>query len=199
MHIALCVKQVLDATGPLSLIEETESLDNIGLVPVVNPADLAALAMVRQALPPGVAKVTAISVGPKSAECALRSCVASGADEAVWVWDSAIIVGAYGAAIIARVLAAVISTIGFDLIVCGSRGLCGASGYVGPALAEHLDFAQVCSVSHLEISPQKDVLIVHRRLDRGDRRNVRPVRRGNSRVLPVLWALSRLEREARKV
>ncbi|MBA3038010.1 MAG: hypothetical protein FP814_16165 [Desulfobacterium sp.] len=169
MRIALCVKQVFDATGPLSLMEETESLDNMGLVPVVNPADLAALAMVKQALPPGLAKVTAINIGPKSAEQALRACVALGADEAVRIWDSSVMAGKFGVDIIVRVLAAAISTLGFDLIVCGSKGLCGASGYVGPALAEHLDFAQVCSVSNLEISPQRDALTLHRRLDRGDR------------------------------
>jgi electron transfer flavoprotein beta subunit len=36
-------------------------------------------------------------------------------------------------------------------------------------LAEHLDFAQVCSVSYLELSQGQDVLTVHRRLDHGDR------------------------------
>ncbi|MDD5095619.1 MAG: hypothetical protein PHV74_14770 [Dehalococcoidia bacterium] len=169
MNIALCVKQVPDVAGPFSLTEETVSLDNAGLVNIVNPADLAALAMVRKALPPGTAKVTAMSVGPKSVERALRVCVALGADKTVRVWDSALTAGAHGPDVIARVLAATISSIGFDLIVCGSRGICGGSGYVGPALAEYLCFAQLCSVSHLEISPARDALTVHRRLDRGDR------------------------------
>ena len=169
MRIALCVKEVLDATGPFSLTEETSSLNNMGLVPIPNPADLAALALVREALPRGVAMVTAINVGPASAEHVLRACVASGTDKAIRVWDSTLASGGLSDDVIARVLAAAISKIGFDLVVCGSRGLIGASGYVGPALAEYLDFAQVCSVSHLEVLPGQEVITVHRRLDHGDR------------------------------
>ncbi|MCM1564386.1 MAG: hypothetical protein NC238_00260 [Dehalobacter sp.] len=172
MHIALCVKQVYDATGPFSLTEETKAIDTRRLVPIVNPADLAALALIREVLPAGTAKVTAISVGPKPAERALRSCVASGADEAVRIWDNALdsaLTEVGGGEIIARMLAAAIRRLNVDLVVCGSHGLCGASGFVGPALAEYLEFAQISSVSRLEISSGENALTVHRRLERGDR------------------------------
>ncbi len=169
MQIALCVKEVLDATGPLGLIEDVESLDSAGLVPIVNPADLVALALMIKSLPAGAAEITAITVGPRSAERALRSCVAIGASKAVRVWDKALEEGQSGIDVTARVLASTISTLGFDLVVCGAKGLCGASGYVGPALAEYLNFAQVSGVSHVELSEGKDALTMHRRLDHGDR------------------------------
>lgn len=169
MRVALCVKEVLDTTGPLSLIEETKSLARFGLVPVVNPADLSALMLVRNALPANVATITAISLGPKSAERALRTCLALGADVGMRVWDSALEGSECGGNLAARVLASVVMKFGFDLVVCGSKGLCGASGYVGPALAEYLNFAQICSVSHLQISDAQDIVTMHRRLDHGDR------------------------------
>jgi electron transfer flavoprotein beta subunit len=67
------------------------------------------------------------------------------------------------------VLAAAVSTLKFDLVVCGSKGLCGGSGYVGPALAEYLGFAQVCSVSSLDFILGRTALTLQRRLDHGDR------------------------------
>jgi electron transfer flavoprotein beta subunit len=167
MHIALCVKQVPDMTGPFSLTEEADSL--AGLVPIANPADLAALALVRQTLPRGNATVTAVTVGGKATECVLRQCLSLGADEVLRVWDDAFTESTLDGDTIARVLAAAISSLGIDLVVCGSRGLRGGSGYVGPAVAEYLDLAQVCSVSRLELLAGEHDLIVQRRLDRGDR------------------------------
>ncbi|MBN1317386.1 MAG: hypothetical protein JXA42_18030 [Anaerolineales bacterium] len=172
MRIALCVKQVLDATGPFNITEVIESLNNSGLVPITNPADLAALALVRKAFPAGDAQVTTLTVGPGSADRTLRACIAFGADEAIRIWDSTLERAEPGGDTVARVLSAAISMIGFDLVVCGSRGLNGGSGYVGPALAEYLDFAQVCSVSHVELSSGGNALTVHRKLDHGDRQVV---------------------------
>jgi len=166
---ALRAGQDLDATGPLSLTTETAALGDLGLVPVANPADLAALALIRAAVPAGAGHLTALSAGPAAATAVLRISLALGADAAVRIWDDAMPDSPPGPEVTARVLAAAISTLGFDLVVCGSHSLSGGSGYVGPALAEHLDYAQVCSVSHLESSPEQDMVIVHRRLDHGER------------------------------
>lgn len=169
MQIALCVKEEIDVTGPFRLIEETASLNNQGLVQILNPADLAALALIREAFPRGDAKITAISIGSQSSERILRECVALGADDAFRIWDSSLKNDLITGDNVARILAAAISTFGFDLIVCGSRGISESSGYVGPALAEYLDIAQVCSVSHIENKLESNGLIMHRKLDHGDR------------------------------
>jgi electron transfer flavoprotein beta subunit len=169
MLIAVCVKHEMDPSGPFSLTEETSSLDGMGMVPITNPADRTALALVRSFFPVETAKVIALSVGPKSSECALRECLSLGADDAIRVWDDKFSGNPPGGAGVARVLSCLIASLGFDLVVCGSHSLGGASGYVGPAIAEALDFAQVSSVTHVELLADGTGLLLHRRLDRGDR------------------------------
>jgi electron transfer flavoprotein beta subunit len=172
MRIAVCVKQEYDVSGSFSLTEATKSADMYGLVCIANPADVAALSLVRQTFGQDVATVTALTVGPETTERTLRTCLSLGADNAVRIWDDTLKEDTLNTLVVARLLAAAILNQGFDLIVCGSAGLSGGSGFVGPALADYLGCGQICSVSRLALE-QPGALTAHRRLEHGDREIVR--------------------------
>lgn len=169
MRIALCMKQSLDPTGPFMLPENAVSLRHTGMIPISNPADLCALELARKAFPPGENQITAYSVGPTSVERVLRTSLTGGADHAVRVWDDSLPKDQLDEDVIARLLAAAIKKIGFDLVVCGSRSLDDETGYVGPALSEYLNIPLVCSVSDLSQASDSDGIKLHRKLDHGDR------------------------------
>lgn len=168
MRIALCIKQVLDITGHFRIADRKESLNNEALIPIANPADLAGLALAREAFGSN-AQIKALTVGSYSTESILRTCLSLGADEAIRIWDKEIEKKEHDSDALVSILSSTIKTLGFDLIICGTRGLSGGSGYVGPAIAEYLGIPSICSVSHIEFSNDKKKIICHRRLERGDR------------------------------
>ncbi|BAE85573.1 electron transfer flavoprotein subunit beta/FixA family protein [Desulfitobacterium hafniense] len=171
MRIAICVKQELDAKGPFQLTNETEKLNTSGLVAILDPASQAALSLTKALLPEGDHTITAITVGNPSAERALRTCLALGAAEAVRIWDSALEREEPSALVVARLLAA--ATKEYDLIVCGSKSLCGTLGFVGPAIAECQDYPQISSASWWEIDQESKTMTAHRSKEHGDREVVR--------------------------
>lgn len=169
MKIAVCVNQVPDITAPFHITEEMESLSSEQLIPIVNPADLSALALLHQINLPEDTRITVLTVGPESTERAMRTCISCGSDDAVRIWDDELAKGNNSPDVIARVIAAAVSKLDFDLVVCGSQSLDQASGYVGPAIAEYLGIASICSISQLEVDVKQKKITCHRRLEHGDR------------------------------
>ncbi len=95
---------------------------------------------------------TAFSLGPPTAEDALREAVAWGADEGVLVTDP-VFAGSDTLAT-ARALAAALRLRGpFDLILAGRNSLDAETGQVPPELAELLDLPFATGVRQLEVSP----------------------------------------------
>jgi|GEM_PF-1692345 len=169
MQIIVCVKSELDATGPIKLIEPVDKINTKDLVQTINPADHAALTLVRNSIPHDMGMITVITVSPASAEKILRICLASGADNAVRVWDESLKEENLNAKSVASLLHKAIQLLKADLVVCGSEGLCETSGYIGPALAELLDAAQICRVDHMEVSDDKQSILFHRKHNYGNR------------------------------
>jgi electron transfer flavoprotein beta subunit len=168
MQVVVCVKHELDATGPIRIIEQSEKVNIKDLIPVANPADLTALALVRANLPKEAVTVTVVSVGPAAAEKSLRACLAAGADKAVRVWDDSLGEELTDAPKTALLLAKAAQYLEAGLVVCGSEGLCETSGYIGPAIAELLDAVQICRVDYLEIRREAG-LLAHRKHNYGNR------------------------------
>lgn len=171
MRIAICIKQELDAKGPFQLTNETEKLDTSSLVTIVDPASQAALSLTKSLLPQGNHTITVMTVGNISTERALRTCLSMGATDAIRIWDSSFEREEPSAIVVARLLAA--ATKEYDLIICGSKSLCGALGFVGPAIAECHNYPQISSVSWWEIDHAGKALTAHRRKEHGDREVVR--------------------------
>lgn len=82
-------------------------------------------------------QVTALSMGPERSTAALARAMAIGADRSVLICDERV-AGAC-ALVTARVLAAALARIGFDLVVAGVESSDGATGTVPMMVAELLD------------------------------------------------------------
>ena len=124
----------------------------------INPFDLYALEAAIQVKESLGGMVTALSMGPRRAESALRDALARGADSAILLADGAFA----GADTLATsyTLACAIKKLGdFDLIICGEKTVDGDTGQVGPELAEHLGIPHVAYVSKMEEVGDKLVVV----------------------------------------
>ena len=97
----------------------------------------------------------------------LRECLAVGAGRAVLVTDRAF-GNADTLATSYSIVSAAKQVDNFDLIFCGKETLDGATGQMGPQLAERFDAAQVTSASLIrEIDEANGTLVVERELESG--------------------------------
>ncbi|MBC7107107.1 MAG: electron transfer flavoprotein subunit beta/FixA family protein, partial [Firmicutes bacterium] len=139
-------------------------------------------------------RVTALAMGAPPARRALEEALAAGADRAVFLCDARF-AGADTLAT-ARTLSRGIARLGpFDLVLCGNRSATGATGQVGPQLAEFLGVPCVTHVRRLEV-PAPDRLLAERALEHGYLRvEVRlpalvAVEKGiNTPRLPTVWGI----------
>ena len=148
MRTIVPVKQVPDMR---QVRFETEKgvVDRSSADAEINPFDLNALEAAVQAKGTLGGTVTAISMGPRQAESALRDALARGADSAILLADEAFA----GADTLATsyTLAYAIKKLGdFDLIICGEKTVDGDTGQVGPELAEHLGIPHIAYVAKIE-------------------------------------------------
>ncbi|MFH1032857.1 MAG: electron transfer flavoprotein subunit beta/FixA family protein [Chloroflexota bacterium] len=148
MRIIVPIKQVPDMSQ-VKFDMEKGKVDRSSAGAEINPFDLTALeaaVQIKEKLP---STVTAISMGPPSAEAALRDALSRGAGEAILLVDKAFA----GSDTLATsyTLAAAIKKLGqFDLIICGEKTVDGDTGQVGPEIAEHLNIPHVSYVSKIE-------------------------------------------------
>lgn len=149
MKIAVCIKQVPTcenvAVDPVShnLIRDDEQVD-------LNPCDRNAIACGLLLKAETNATLDVYSMGPASTEKALRTALAMGADRAFLLSDRAFAGG--DTLMTARVLACGIRQENeYDLILTGNESMDGATGQVGPMLAELLGFADVTDIQSVEM------------------------------------------------
>lgn len=149
MKIAVFIKQV-PAEGTLRTTAEN-TLVRDGIVTIINPADLTAVEEALQIKDRTGASITAISMGPLSAESILRQTAAMGVDQ-IYLISDRLLAGSDTYAT-AKVLSSAVRCLGgFDLLLCGRRSIDGETGQVGPELAALLDIPCVtnCTAIHLE-------------------------------------------------
>jgi len=148
MHIIVPIKQIPE-TSNVRLDEETGTMVREGVAAIVNPLDLYAVEAALQLCSERGGQVTAVSMGPPSAESALREVLAMGVDRAVLISDGAL--AGSDTWCTAYALAAGVRRMGpFDLVLCGERAADGDTGQVGPALAAFLDLPVLTYVSCIE-------------------------------------------------
>ena len=156
-RIIVPIKQVPDMSQ-VKFDAEKGRVDRSSAGAEINPFDLNALEAAVQMKDKLGGMVTTISMGPPSAESALRDALSRGADEAVLLVDSAFA----GADTLATsyALAAAIKKLGeSDLIICGEKTVDGDTGQVGPEIAEHLGIPHVAYVSEIKEMGEKMVLV----------------------------------------
>lgn len=138
MKIVVCLKPVPDTSVTPRIDAQTKRLIREAAQTVINPFDEFALeAALRLRDADAAHTVTILALAPAGAKETLRKALAIGADNAVHVCDDAF-AGADGSAT-AQILAAALSMIGFDLVLCGTQSADGGGGYLPSMLAEYLD------------------------------------------------------------
>jgi len=165
MHIIVCVKQVPDTEAPIRIRPDGQGIDEAGLNLVMNYYDEHATEAGLRLREQFGGTVTLVAVGPERSKEALRTGLAMGADDAVLVSDPALD-GADHLSV-ARVLAAVITPLAHDVVICGKLSTDDNAAVVGPALAEFLDLPQATAIAVLQMGADGGVATVHREVEGG--------------------------------
>jgi len=154
MNVIVCVKQVPDPETPPKGFKvdpvEKRVIPPLGAALVINPFDENAVEAALRIKDAYGGKVTALTMGPPSAEDVLRHAMAMGVDEGMLLesiagedFDSFAI--AYGLAMAIKKIGAA------DLILCGREAADWNAGQVGPGIAEFLDLPSVSLVKNIEL------------------------------------------------
>lgn len=153
MNVIVCMKQVPDTETVIKIAPDGKSIVTDDVKWVVNPYDELAVEEALKIKEKTKGKVTIVSVGPQRCVEAIRTCLAMGADEGVLIDDPA--TEGSDALGIAKILAAAMKDIPYDLVMVGQRAVDDDMGIIGAALASCLDIPQVLLVSKVEIEDGK--------------------------------------------
>jgi electron transfer flavoprotein beta subunit len=148
MNIVVCVKLVPEIA--LIKVDQAEGKVVYPQGPgVINPFDSYALEEALKIREKSGGKITAVSVGGKESEVALKEALALGVDEAICLDDPAF-EGSDGQAI-GYILSKGIEKIGdYQLVLCGKQAIDSDNAMVASAIAENLDASQAMFVRKIE-------------------------------------------------
>jgi electron transfer flavoprotein beta subunit len=153
MNMIVCVKQVPDPETPPKGFKvdpaEMRVIPPLGSALVINPFDENAVEAALRLKDTVGGKITALTLGPPSAEDVLRHAIAMGVDDGVLLESaSADDLDSFATA---YCLSMAVRQIGnYDLVLCGREAADTNAGQVGLGIAGFLDIPGVSLVSHLE-------------------------------------------------
>lgn len=165
MRIFVCVKQVPDTSGKVS-VREDGTLDRASMPTIINPDDLSAMEAALQLKDVTGCQVTAVTMGPPPAKGMLQELIAMGADDGVLISGREF--GGSDTYATSQIIAGALHHLGIgkeDIIFCGRQAIDGDTAQVGPQIAEKLDLPQVTYAG--EITKDGEVLKVKRLMEDG--------------------------------
>lgn len=152
MKIAVLLKQTFDTEAIVSL-DSKGQINRQGVNLIINPYDEFAIEEALRLKEKNGGEVTVISAGPPETQEALLQALAMGADKALMVTDDDVANSdEYTTAV---VLAKVLETLEFDLLLAGWRAIDDGSSQVALRVAELLGLPHVNVVTKLEIEGEK--------------------------------------------
>ncbi len=170
MKIAVCIKQVPDSWAEKKMVDGL--LDRVNVDAVLNDLDEYA---VEEALriseahggndEGGANTVTVICMGPERATDAIRKSLSMGANGGILISDPAL-VGA-DALTTSLVLAEVIKTEKFDLVLCGTESTDARMSVIPAMIAARLSWAQLTFASLVNVDSQTSRVSISRVTEAG--------------------------------
>ncbi|WP_181687084.1 electron transfer flavoprotein subunit beta/FixA family protein [Halorhabdus salina] len=163
-NIVVCVKQVPDA-DEVSIDPETGILNRADAEAVMNSPDYNAVEAALEVRDVVGGTVTAVTMGPASADEVLQVAVGMGADNAVLLTDRAF--GGSDTWPTSLALARAAEELDADVVFGGEETTDSSTGQVPPGIAAHNDWAQLTYVEGLEPRPEEDRLVAKRDVEGG--------------------------------
>ncbi len=167
MLVVVCVKEVPDASY-INIDPATGLLVREGTPSAINPFDAYALEESLRLKEKHGFRVVAISMGPASAEAALKNALAMGVDEVVLLTDP-VFSGSDTLAtsfVLAEAIRRLAEKEEIAMVICGKQTTDGATAQVGPGIATRLKYSQLTLVDQIQsVDPGAKKIRVRRMLD----------------------------------
>ena len=164
MNIIIPIKQVPE-TSNVKMDEKTGTIIRKGIESIINPLDLYAIEVGIQLKEKYGGTVMVITMGPPSAEKALKEAIAMGCDDGILVSGREFAGSDTWAT--SHVLANAIKKMGhYDLILTGERATDGDTGQVGPGIASFLELSLATYTSRI-VNIDSENIIVERLIEDG--------------------------------
>ena len=163
MNIVVLVKQVPDTWAERRLRDDDKTVDRDAVEAVINEMDEYAVEEALRLKEAHGGEVTVLSMGPERAIETIRKALAMGADKAIHLTDEAL----HGSCAVATsgALAKVLSTVDYDVVVCGTEASDARVGAMGAMLAERLGIPQLTSARKVDVDG--DTVRIERQTDSG--------------------------------
>jgi electron transfer flavoprotein beta subunit len=161
LNSVVCVKHIPDPNVPGEM--DGDVLKRHGVQGVLDPGDEFGVeaALLLKEVHGG--EVTVVSMGPEPAQEAVRRALSMGADRSLLITDDAL--RGADALITARVLAAAIKRVEYDIVIAGVESTDGYTGTMPSSLAEFLGLPQLTFANAVEV--EDGVVSVHRQTSSG--------------------------------
>jgi electron transfer flavoprotein beta subunit len=161
MKILVCISHVPDTTSKINFTNDNAEFDKSGVQFVINPYDEFCLTRAMWFKEKQGASVTVVNVGGLETEPTLRKALAIGADDAI-----RINVAATDGSLVAKELAAVVKSGGYDLILAGKESADYNGQMVPGMLASLVDYNFINGCVDLDIEGTN--IIAKREIDGGN-------------------------------
>ena len=150
MNIVVLVKRVPDTESERKLVPGAGTLDRAAADGVINELDEFAIEEGLRIAEAHGGEVTILSMGPAKAAESIRKALSMGAHKAVHVLDDGI--AGSDALATSALLAAALTSVGFDLVIAGAESTDARTGVIPAMLAERLGVPQLTLASKVDIA-----------------------------------------------